>query len=614
MIEQSKPLAARLEPFWFLPGFAISHTSMNRSPMAKHPARFAEACFSFLFLLFALPTQAETNTAPPSAIQATLRVPSSETHVIGDPIPLFWRFHNSSSEPVGFMWEGCCRLNGRLLIKMDGTPVAALPPVETLFHMFAKPERIDPGETREFETFLHDWADLNSTALYSFTGRYQGVLPTQKPQVPKGVKLWTEPAETAPIHLQLLSNTDYLEHRERFAEKAGLQLELKGPIRLTPLISGDYELVVANQGAHERRVLWPLDFEIWWIDSQGRRVRNIPSRIDSSFEELVLAPGTAIVRSFEITPATLDGQPLGDYQLFIDFHPTQRDQHSRVPSNPIQLAWSIEQVELAALLNQASSGPGAGLRNPALRTLRQYLMELAPLLENIGQNILSPEARALADQLDLAAFLKPMAPQPGRVDWLLSVNSKEWQFQSPQLAQSAGRIKTADKLGALLPLRRHLGWDVRLILSPAPELPLRELFQLVRQLDQHQSEFSGRPSVILANSLGQPVNLNFHSNIVPANFILRVLPGPIFELAVRAPDPANPKLTVSFRADEIPNLPFRAVTLEELQSTIQGHRAGSLKMLVLAEENLLWNSLQPLLVPLLEPGLPIEIAALPHKN
>ena len=63
-------------------------------------------------------------------------------HLIGDRIPLVWRFVNHSREPLGFLWEGCCRRNGRLSVTMGDKAVDVIPASQTLAHMFAKAERL----------------------------------------------------------------------------------------------------------------------------------------------------------------------------------------------------------------------------------------------------------------------------------------------------------------------------------------------------------------------------------------------------------------------------------------------------------------------------------------
>ncbi|MBL9126422.1 MAG: hypothetical protein JNL97_02185, partial [Verrucomicrobiales bacterium] len=120
--------------------------------------------------------------AATAAVSLTLHVPEAETWVLGDAIPLNWRFRNDSKQPLGFMWEGCCRLNGRLEVaRVDrGVPedLGTVPPGQALAHMFAKADRLEPDLAKDYDTRVGDWVALPGTGRYRLRGTYRGVLPT----------------------------------------------------------------------------------------------------------------------------------------------------------------------------------------------------------------------------------------------------------------------------------------------------------------------------------------------------------------------------------------------------------------------------------------------------
>ena len=55
-------------------------------------------------------------------MRVELFLPPATTRLIGDPTPLGWRFTNVSTQALAFMWEGCCRNNGKVEMKRLGAP------------------------------------------------------------------------------------------------------------------------------------------------------------------------------------------------------------------------------------------------------------------------------------------------------------------------------------------------------------------------------------------------------------------------------------------------------------------------------------------------------------
>ena len=153
-------------------------------------------------------------------IHVTIAIPPAQTHVIGDATPLVWRFTNGSTQALAFMWEGCCRNNGKVEMRRQGPPppVTGIVPshsgpgsgiyspkcdhckqtrklgeisVEStvagpsLAHQFARAVRLAPGATQEFSTLLADWVRLEFTGDYKVRAQYLGVHPKQRPTMPR---------------------------------------------------------------------------------------------------------------------------------------------------------------------------------------------------------------------------------------------------------------------------------------------------------------------------------------------------------------------------------------------------------------------------------------------
>ncbi|MHB1307002.1 MAG: hypothetical protein ACYDC1_20190 [Limisphaerales bacterium] len=399
---------------------------------------------------------------------AELVIPAAETWVIGDTIPLYWRFKNQTSEPLAFMWEGCCRLNGRLAVTLQGGALDPIPPGQALAHMFAKAERLLPGQARDFDTRLSDWVLLTNRGTYQLQGRYIGVLPSQQPQVPKGTALWREAATTAPIEVSVVTVADYQAQRMARAERRGLALALDGPETVPPLGSTTLRLTIRNRGSTPAVLAWPDDVQMWIVDSAGLRVALSSVALDDKFEELTVLPAGSLTREIAVTSDHFEGEVFGDYRLFLDLQP-DRDGRPRVPSNAIPIRWRLGPAEVTSLLEKAVGGQRPGARNVPLRLLRVYVAELGPTFETLPPASLSREAVSLVQQLRLAARLKPLEPKPGRVDWTLEVASDgHLRFEDERLAGLVGE-PTLEALASLLGVRRHLGWEVFLRFEPAAE-------------------------------------------------------------------------------------------------------------------------------------------------
>lgn len=439
--------------------------------------------------------RAATDGAP---VEAELFVPPAEAYVIGDAVPLYWRFKNVSTEPLAFMWEGCCRLNGRLTVTCAGQPLTPIPPGQALAHMFAKAERLEPGKPRDFDTRLSDWVQVGETGVYELNGRYTGVLPDQRPQVPRGLNLWRDAAVTPAIRVALLNVQDYWAQRADRESRRGLRLELVGANRLPPLRSTPLRLRITNLRNTEQKLTWPDGVELWTVDAAGRRVTSGGTEMAGVFAESQIPPGGAIEREVAFSSDRLEGEAFGDYRVFVDLKSAGVDQ-PRVPSNELPVRWHLGAAEVVELLQEASQGHRTGARNAPLKLLRVYLAELGSVLQQLDASGLSAEAGTLMRQLRLAACLKPIGPKPGRVEVGLTVGAAgRLSFAEPATAACLGGTvgPATNQLASLLSVRRHLGWEVGLVLVPAPTAVVRDLREAGVQLAALQAELAAAPRVM----------------------------------------------------------------------------------------------------------------------
>jgi hypothetical protein len=492
-------------------------------------------------------------------VGAELVVPPAETYVIGDRIPLYWRFTNRSTDALGFMWEGCCRVNGRLTISKDGNVVAPIPPGQALAHMFAKAEVLAPGKSRDFDSFLSDWVVLPETGTYELHGRYTGVLDFQKPQVPRGVDLWRAAAETATNRLSVVSVTDYLKEREERIRKRGLTLALSGPLKFPLLGTADWSLNIINSGTAPRTFRWPDDFSVWVVNAQGFRETAVPSDLDGEYAEVTLQPGQHLNKHLKLDYGRMEGEPLGRYQFFIDLK-TAADGTPRVPSNPLPLFWEFTAPDVAQLVTKAASGSKAGFRNPALKFLRVYLAELEPLLKTAQLPATETKALELLNELQLAAALKASAPQPGRKDWALQIApSGVWQLADAS-ARTAFPPGTAplEQARQLLDVRRHLGLEMSFTFQPEAKATAATWFTTAQALASLQSELT---APVHLRALPQSTNytgiVNVRLEATPANVVILLRRSPEGlqkRVAVKLPTPQPTATTTLFAAGDLKSM------------------------------------------------------------
>lgn len=452
-----------------------------------------------------------------------LRIPDAETHVLGDVIPLHWRFSNTSAQPLGFLWEGCCRLNGRLEVRSIDRSLPMLPTGQALAHMFAKADRLEPGIPKEYETRVADWVNLPGTGVYELRGTYRGVLPTQSPQVPRGLALWRDAAESPPVRVRVLGVEDYLAQRTERSMRRGISLALQVPDALPPTGSVTLRLTASNATDRALSLFWPDSFTLWVLNRQGER--SVPAAvIPGNTVPLSLPPGGAIEREFALGADRFEGEPFGDYRLFVDLSAGNAGE-PRVPSAPVPMSWRLGRDQVSALVAAAAQGAGVGARNAPLRLLRVYLTELAPDLEALDLAGWSPASRELGRRLLLAARLKPVLPKPGTVDLRLALSSRsgegdgvEARWSQAQVRSALGRpgresaTNVAEELGVLLGVRRHLGWEVEVGLEPG-DVSVNQMFEVARSLESHASDLAGPLAAIVpGKGTNGPVRLILRSS------------------------------------------------------------------------------------------------------
>ena len=284
-------------------------------------------------------------------VELRLAIPEAPFHVTGDPVPLRWEFVNRGDQRLAFMWEGCCRLNGRVTASLGQLTLHSDPATsaaQLTAHRFARAARLLPGKPAIFETNLGDWLNINRSGEYKLTARYTGLLDNQQPQVGRGWQLWKNSATAQPIHATLLTPSDYIARRNQ----AEIALRLDGPDRLLLLNPTMLELKLLNLSETPKTMHWPSDFALWFLDATGGRSPLAPTSIRAASEKLVLAKNQRLAKRIEIAPGAFDGQSLEQYRLFVDY----KTATSRTPSNAVPLDWQLNVGDLQQLIHLASGG------------------------------------------------------------------------------------------------------------------------------------------------------------------------------------------------------------------------------------------------------------------
>jgi hypothetical protein len=561
---------------------------------------------AFTALCFALGAAAWTGAAEPE-VHLRLRIPPAATHVIGDTIPLYFQFENRATNPLAFMWEGCCRFNGKLTVTRGGEVVPPTPPGQALAHMFAKAERLDPGVPKDFDTRLSDWVMLNRSGTYELRGHYQGVLPFQKPQVPRGLELWRGTADSPPLQVSVLSVADYLAQRPARTRTRGLDFRLAGPTNLPPLAPSPFKLKITNRTGEPRTIIWPQDFQFWLVNAAGVRVLTATD-IEAPREEINLAAGAQVERPIPFDSRALEGEPWGAYRAFVELI-AGREGQLRVPSNAAAFQWRLDQDAVLALLREAAAGHQTGLRNSPLKLLRVYVAEILPMLDAIPIDALTPEAARLASQLRIAGCLKPLLPLPGLLGLEARVPARgPWRLHAQQVVACLGGDAPAAKihLASLVSVRRHLGWEIAVTLRPDETSTLLAIKVAAGELAEFRADLATEPRIVVPLASNRVSTLAFPAAAPPANLVIRVEPDRI-EAARRLPDPQNPARDL-IAADALEREPFTLLSDEAaLAALLADGQLPSPRIVVQVSGALTWRQFLTRLDPLLQRGLAADV-------
>ncbi len=572
----------------------------------------SQACLSLLIGAL-VGTGAIKLWAAATEVTASIHVPPAEVYVLGDDIPLVWRFTNQSADPLAMLWEGCCRLNGKLAITANGQPVEVLPPGASSFHTYSKAETLPPGKPMEFSSRLADWVRLPAGGDLDIGGRYTGVLTNQNPQVPSGLALWTGTATAVPARLAVLGVDDYLAQRAARSQERGLALELSGPDRLPPLAPATFTVTMRNLTEAPKAVDWPGTFQLWLVNERGARLEKSVRHLSNPSEHLTIPPHGELKREFQFSSTDLNGEPFGILKAFLDLGGTASGE-KRLPSSAVPVVWSLGPVDIAKLLNEAGSGPAAGLRNPALKLLRLHLVALQPNLAVIDASLLESErGRRLRDELRLAGCVQPLSPRAGPAFVpLLPSAGGGWSVELPAESCSAlDALDGATQVARIAAVRRHLGWDVTPEIKPQAGTPVGDVTTLARSLAGHQSQLSGPVTWRRSQTDGSATNLvQFPLDFPPANVVLwlsRANGQPLLEVAQKPPAPGRPAWRNVLSAAEVRNLPrTRVQDTAALTEWLKG-APTALQPLVIADDSLTCGELMAWLQPVVNASLRMAV-------
>jgi len=597
---------------------------------------------------FAQPASAPLPAPASASVRVEISIPPAQTHVLGDPTPLVWRFTNISTQALAFMWEGCCRNNGKVEMKRQGPPppVTGVVPAHSGFgpgiyspkcdhckqtrklgeitvestvagpamaHQFARAVRLAPGATQEFSTRLADWVKAEFTGDYKLRAQYLGVHPKQRPQMPRGVALWNGRTASTELDLSLLSVADYLAERTAREATRQVRLELSGPARLVPFQPVPLKLRLLNSSRTEQRLDWPACVDLWLVASNGARVIPLSEPRLGEAESLVIPAGGSVDREVPFSHELLVGEPFGSYRAFVDLRETTNS--LRVPSNPIPVVWQLDRDLVTGLIRDAADRPLTGARNAPLKLLRIYLGAIAAPLHDVDVSPLSPAAAKLTADLRVANGLKKISPRPGRVHLSLNM-APDGKFQFGEAAIVAafagGPSSVTGQLREVLALRHHLGWDVDVGLKPEPDTPLRHLAAALAALAPLQSDLAGTPSTPLFNVDSTAFStVSFQPAVIPANLVVRISKAagsPRIAVARRLPDPQRPGVEAMFSAAELAGAAFTDLSdPAALESLLADGKLAAPRPLVLAAPDIIWRELRIALGPLLNRSLAFDL-------
>ena len=497
-----------------------------------------------------------------------------------------------------------------MTVRKDGVELPPIPPGPNSAHQFAKPAIIRAQSEQAFESQLADWVFLTNSGRYEISGRYIGVLPEQQPPVPRSMALWRGEVSTRPETVTLVSVGEYLGQRADRVKRTGIDAAVAGPERLPALGEMALTVNVTNVGSTPLNFRWPLDVDLWFVDSGGMRVHRAPMNPVGDDEAVALPSKGAWSRSFNVSAADLGGAGFGDYRVFVDFSATTNGR-PRVASKPQSLRWSLGTREVATLLNDAARGSGVGARNAPLRVLRQYLGLIEATLTSMGDPLLSPKAEDLRKQLVTAAKLRDLPARAGRVDLRIRVvPGGDWRIDEPVVVRAVAG-SSADQLRTVMAARRHLGLEVAANLQPEDLATVNDLAAVNSNLVQLTSDLATAPRFVVdAPTNMVPGSLTFQPHPVPANFVLRLQrqsDGSLRAAVARSLIGAGlikPEVLATTAFRPLARSTDVAVMLNE------GGRPA-VQALIPASGGVTWRELKPWIASLLERGLQVDLSLVP---
>src|SRR5690606_14176132 len=198
----------------------------------------------------------------------------------------------------------------------------------------------------------------------------------------------------------------------------------------------------------------------------------------------------------------------------------------RVPSTDLKVAWNLGPADTVALLNAAAGGSSAGMCNPPLKLLRQYLGALLPQLRELrAEDLDGDRARQLRDQLVLAGCVLPLAPKPGAVFLPLERSATgAWSVALPGAGcESITGLEAAAQIERIAGVRRHLGWDLTAEVRPGSATRLGDLFSLAKSLAPQQDQLAGPLTWRVPQASGLATNqVQFPTALPAANIVLKI--------------------------------------------------------------------------------------------
>ena len=487
---------------------------------------FIKHCALFAIIALLPSGSAVAATKPPVSLE--LSIPPAATYVIGDGIKLHWKFRNHTTDDLTFMWEGCCRVNGRVDMKRLGAPVASptgIRPSHVGFgpgiynascqhcrmerqkteltvaaatqtpataHMFARPARLAANGTQEFETALANWVLLEATGDYKLSGGYLGVHPKQRPMMPRGAKLWDGITSSPAIELSLLTVTAYLSEREARQQARDLKLELSSPKRAKPRSRTRLASRITNTSGKPQVIIWASEASLWVVDTEGRRLPDSRHAINDRGNPITIGPAESATAVLHLAEDFFTGKPFGEYQVFVELK--AGTDSIRVPSAPVTIHWKLEAGDIRELLLQAADQPEVGHRNPPLKLMRLHLAEIGSALDAIDINSLPEKARPLTRDLQTASRLKPMQVRPGTATLNLRIAADgSAAFQSPFIRKALGNKDALAQLADVIRLRRHLGWMLTINLRIDRAAKLSSVATWISGLSAYRKQLTKAP-------------------------------------------------------------------------------------------------------------------------